>query len=28
MSTRKTGFFFDERCLWHNTGLHAGILPV
>ncbi|MDR0217764.1 MAG: class II histone deacetylase [Enterobacteriaceae bacterium] len=26
---RKTGFFFDESCFWHNTGLqHVGILPV
>lgn len=23
-----TGFFFDERCLWHTTGEHALILPV
>ncbi|HEI8866696.1 class II histone deacetylase [Serratia sp. AKBS12] len=25
---RKTGFFFDERCFWHSTGLHATTLPV
>ena len=25
---RKTGFFFDERCFWHSTGLHAVTLPV
>ncbi|AHG21061.1 acetoin utilization protein [Chania multitudinisentens RB-25] len=25
---RKTGFFFDERCFWHSTGLHAITLPV
>ncbi|EOY9247270.1 hypothetical protein ACQF1W_005643, partial [Klebsiella pneumoniae] len=24
---RKTGFFFDERCFWHSTGLHAVTLP-
>ena len=23
-----TGFFFDERCMWHTTGEHALILPV
>ncbi|MEL7098500.1 MAG: class II histone deacetylase [Pseudomonadota bacterium] len=23
-----TGFYFDERCLWHTTGEHALILPV
>lgn len=28
MGNRKTGFFFDERCFWHSTGLHAGVLPV
>ncbi|WP_371231866.1 class II histone deacetylase [Pseudomonas sp. QE6] len=26
--SRRTGFFFDERCFWHATGLHALILPV
>lgn len=25
---RKTAFYFDELCLWHSTGLHAGILEV
>lgn len=25
---RNTGFFFDERCFWHSTGLHATTLPV
>lgn len=25
---RKTGFFFNERCFWHSTGLHATTLPV
>ncbi|EPQ7200808.1 MULTISPECIES: class II histone deacetylase [Providencia] len=25
---RKTGFFFDEHCFWHSTGLHATTLPV
>lgn len=25
---RTTGFFFDERCFWHSTGLHATTLPV
>lgn len=24
----QTAFFFDERCLWHSTGLHALVLPV
>ncbi|MDU6431498.1 MAG: class II histone deacetylase [Pantoea sp.] len=23
-----TGFFFDERCFWHSTGLHVVTLPV
>lgn len=23
-----TGFYFDELCLWHSTGLHALVLPV
>lgn len=26
--SRRTGFFFDERCFWHAAGLHALILPV
>ncbi|WP_416310873.1 class II histone deacetylase [Pseudomonas sp. W03] len=26
--SRRTGFFFDERCFWHATGLHTLILPV
>ncbi|PRD15930.1 class II histone deacetylase [Pantoea coffeiphila] len=25
---RNTGFFHDERCFWHSTGLHAAILPI
>lgn len=25
---RKTGFFFDEHCFWHTTGLHVTTLPV
>lgn len=25
---RNTGFFHDERCFWHSTGLHATVLPV
>ena len=24
----KTGFYFDEKCFWHSTGLHTGTLPV
>ncbi len=24
----KTGFYFDEKCMWHVGQLHAGILPV
>nr|WP_174505307.1 class II histone deacetylase [Acinetobacter sp. Marseille-Q1620] len=24
----KTGFFFDELCFWHSTGLYAGTLPI
>ena len=24
----KTGFFFDEKCLWHTTGEHALIMKV
>ena len=23
-----TGFYFDELCLWHSTGLHALVMPV
>ncbi len=23
-----TAFYFDERCLWHSTGLHALVVPV
>lgn len=26
--SRRSGFFFDERCFWHAAGLHALILPV
>jgi len=26
--SRKTGFFFDEYCFWHSTGMHAAMLPV
>ncbi|MBB4818198.1 acetoin utilization deacetylase AcuC-like enzyme [Pseudomonas alcaligenes] len=26
--SRRTGFFFDERCFWHAAGQHALILPV
>ncbi|AXG42980.1 MULTISPECIES: class II histone deacetylase [Photorhabdus] len=25
---RKTGFFFDENCFWHSTGMHVMTLPV
>ncbi|MCE9664696.1 class II histone deacetylase [Halomonas sp. M5N1S17] len=25
---RKTGFFFDERCLWHSAGQHVLVMPV
>ncbi len=25
---RKTGFFFDEHCFWHSTGMHVMTLPV
>lgn len=28
MTNKKTAFFFDEWCLWHSTGLHAGVLEV
>lgn len=24
----RTGFYFDEHCLWHTTGEHALIMPV
>jgi acetoin utilization deacetylase AcuC-like enzyme len=23
-----TGFYFDEKCMWHAGQLHAGVLPV
>lgn len=25
---KKTGFFTDEWCFWHSTGLYANVLPV
>ena len=25
---KKTGFYFDEKCMWHIGQLHAGVLPV
>ncbi|MDE2446472.1 MAG: class II histone deacetylase [Alphaproteobacteria bacterium] len=25
---KKTGFFYDERCMWHVGQLYAGIFPV
>ena len=28
MKTRKTGFYFDEKCMWHIGQLHAGTFPV
>lgn len=28
MKQKKTGFFSDEWCFWHTTGLHASVLPV
>lgn len=28
MVTAKTSFYFEEMCLWHSAGLHAGTLPV
>ena len=28
MSGTKTGFFFDERCMWHTAAAHALIVPV
>ena len=24
----KTAFYYDERCMWHSTGLHALVVPV
>lgn len=26
--TARTAFFHDERCLWHNAGLHSLVFPV
>ncbi|MBS0613477.1 MAG: class II histone deacetylase [Proteobacteria bacterium] len=23
-----TAFYYDERCMWHSTGLHALVMPV
>ncbi len=28
MAITKTGFYFDEKCMWHTGQLHAGIFPV
>ncbi len=28
MKTLKTGFYFDEKCMWHTGQLHAGTFPV
>ena len=28
MATQKTGFYFDEKCLWHTASAHALIVPV
>jgi acetoin utilization deacetylase AcuC-like enzyme len=28
MSKPKTGFYFDERCLWHTAAAHALLVPV
>lgn len=28
MEKKNTGLFFNERTLWHRTGVHAGSLPV
>lgn len=28
MKTLKTGFYFDEKCMWHIGQLHAGTFPV
>ena len=26
--TANTAFYYDERCMWHSTGLHALVMPV
>ena len=28
MSTKKTGFFWHEKCFWHGAGNYAFLLPV
>jgi acetoin utilization deacetylase AcuC-like enzyme len=28
MAKSKTGFYFDEKCMWHSGQLHAGVFPV
>ena len=28
MTEQKTGFYFDEKCLWHTAAAHALIVPV
>ncbi len=28
MTISKTGFYFDEKCMWHIGQLHAGTFPV
>lgn len=28
MKTLKTGFYFDEKCMWHTGQLHVGTFPV
>ena len=28
MVKSKTGFYFDEKCMWHSGQLHAGVFPV
>ena len=28
MAHSKTGFYFDERCMWHTAAAHALIVPV
>ena len=28
IAQRRTGFFFDERCLWHSGGMHALTMTV
>lgn len=28
MKNGKTGFFTDEWCFWHSTGLYANVLPI